>query len=540
MKKLLLLCLFVPFISNGQIISTFAGNGIGSSAGDGGPATAAEVNNPGGVAFDGAGNVYFSGFYDDNIRKVSAGGIITTICGIGLPGYSGDGGPATDAQISGPTKIYMDATGDLYIADQFNNRIRKVSPTGIISTFAGTGLAGYNGDGISATAAQLNNPTGITKDASGNFYIADYINDRIRIVSATGIINTIAGNGTPGFSGDGGAATNASLNAPFGVTVDASGNIFISDQHNNRIRKVSSAGIITTIAGNGTAGYIGDGGTATNAQLNNPSSLAIDNVGNFYISDQENFRIREISPAGIITTYAGTGVAGYGGDGGPATAAMLNHSNEIEFDGAGNLFICDNTNNRVREITNSGCMDYITTQPLNDTVFAGDTAKFTVLTSMPAPSYQWQEDAGTGFGSLINVWPYSGVNTNTLIIQATSHLLNATHYRCIITSESSPCADTSNPAILIIKSGVGVADFHNSQVHIFPDPAHDHLTISIPGNTVAGNIQLFNELGQQILEQKLTGSIAELTISELPAGMYILRVSIGDQVFVRKVFKYLF
>ena len=537
MKNLLLLFVLIPLLSNSQIITTFAGNGIGGHTGDGGPATAAEVNNPGGLAFDGSGNVFFSGFYDNNIRKVSASGIISTICGTGIAGYSGDGGQATDAQLSGPTKIYMDATGDLYIADQYNNCIRKVSPAGIISTFAGTGLAGYNGDGISATTAQLNRPTGITKDGAGNFYIADYINHRVRIVSPAGIINTIAGDGVPGFSGDGGSATDASLNEPFGVTLDTSGNVFISDQANNRIREVSSAGIISTIAGNGIGGYAGDGGPATDAQLNNPSSLAIDNAGNFYISDQENFRIRAIAPSGIITTFCGNGTAGFGGDGGPASSAMLNHSNEIEFDGSWNLFICDNTNNRVRKISVS-CNNSITTQPQNDTVFAGDTAKYSVVTTMSAPSYQWQENPGTGFASLINVWPYSGVNTDTLTIQDASHLLNATYYRCIINSESSHCPDTSSPAILIIKSGVGVGELQTAQVRIFPDPAHDRLTISIPGNNGFGKVELYNAIGQQYLEQIITGSTADLNISQLAAGMYIVKVVVGGQTIVRKVLKY--
>ncbi len=537
MKKLLLLFLILPFLSHGQIIITLAGNGTGFHSGDGGPATAAGIFGPGGLAFDAAGNTYVAEYYGNTIRKIAPSGIITTVVGTGIPGYSGDGGPASAAQINAPTKIYLDATGNLFIADNFNNCIRKVSVLGIISTFAGTGIPGYSGDGGSATDATLYHPISIVQGPSGNFYISDYANYVIRCVSPAGIISTVAGNGIPGYSGDGGPATDASIHFTFGIAFDAAGNMYLGDGNNNCIRKVSPSGIITTFAGTGIAGYGGDGGPASAALMNNAVDIAIDSSGNFYIDDQLNYRIRKIDASGTITTVVGNGSAGFGGDGGPATTAMINQSNELTFNKSWRLVFTDNNNNRVREITDSGCIDHITTQPLNDSVFAGDTAKFNVLTSMPAPYYQWQEDAGTGFGSLINVWPYSGVNTNTLIIQATSHLLNATHYRCIITSESSPCADTSNPAILIIKSGVGVSDLPNSQVHIFPDPAHDYLTISIHGNTVAGNIQLSNELGQQILEQKLTGSIAELTISELPAGMYILRVSIGDLVIVRKVFK---
>ena len=215
----------------------------------------------------------------------------------------------------------VDASGNLYIADTGNNRIRKVSATGIITTVAGNGSAGYSGDGGPATSAQLDGPEGVAVDGSGNLYIADTCNNRIRKVSATGIITTVAGNGSAGYSGDGGPATSAQLSLPAGVAVDGSGNLYIADSGNNRIRKVSATGIITTVAGNGSPGYSGDGGPATSAQLNQPAGVAVDASGNLYIADSSNNRIRKVSATGIITTVAGNGFDGYSGDGGPATSA---------------------------------------------------------------------------------------------------------------------------------------------------------------------------------------------------------------------------
>jgi sugar lactone lactonase YvrE len=221
-------------------------------------------------------------------------GIITTVAGNGIPGYSGDGGPATSASLSGPSGVVVDATGNLLIADSSNYRIRRVdASTGIITTVAGNGIRGFSGDGGPATSASLS-PIGVAVDATGNLFIADTGNHRIRRVDeSTGIITTVAGNGIRGFSGDGGPATSASLNYPTGVAVDGSGNLFIADAANNRIRWVdASTGIITTVAGNGMPDYSGDGGPATSASLNGPSGVVVDAAGNLFIADNDNKRIR--------------------------------------------------------------------------------------------------------------------------------------------------------------------------------------------------------------------------------------------------------
>jgi sugar lactone lactonase YvrE len=308
------------------IISTIAGNSTGGYSGDGGSAIGAGLMWPMGIGLDSAGNLYIADTYNHRIRKVnSSTGIITTVVGNGTASYSGDGNLAAIATLRYPTAIALDSAGNLYIADSDNHRIRKVNrSTGIITTVAGNGIAGYSGDGDIATGASLSSPTGIVIDRAGNLLIADRGNNRIRKVNiATGIIVTVAGNGTAGFNGDGGMATAAKLNMPQSVAVDSADNLFIAD--NNRIRKVNAAtSIIATVAGTGAIGYSGDGGAATSASLMGPAGIAVDNSGNFYLGDTYNFRVRKVNAAsGIITTVAGNGIAGYSGDGGVATNAKL-------------------------------------------------------------------------------------------------------------------------------------------------------------------------------------------------------------------------
>jgi hypothetical protein len=350
-------------VSAGTIM-TVAGNGTCGYAGDGGPATSAELNGPTGVALDGAGDLYIADQSNCRVREVS-GGTITTVAGNGICGYAGDGGPATSAELDGPTGVALDGAGDLYIADQGNCVAREVSG-GTITTVAGNGICGYFGDGGPATSAELNGPTGVALDGAGHLYIADQANCRVREVSV-GTITTVAGNGTCGYGGDGGPATSAELNSPTGVALDGAGNLYIADRSNCRVREVSG-GTITTVVGNGTCGYGGDSGPATSAKLNNPTGVALDGAGNLYIADYGNCRVREVS-GGTIATVAGNGSCGYAGDGGPATSAKLNHTYGVAVDGAGNLYISDPLNCRVREVSGGT----ITTVAGNGTCgYAGD------------------------------------------------------------------------------------------------------------------------------------------------------------------------
>jgi uncharacterized protein (TIGR03437 family) len=334
-------------------IGTIAGNGKTGFTGDGGPATSASFGNADvdycqqlNVALDPKGKLYIADTDNNRARAVS-GGIINSVAGNGLVSFSGDGGPATSALLNSPGSVTVDSAGNVYIADTANQRIRRISK-GVITTVAGNGTYGFSGDGGPAVNASLGLPARVAIDSAGNLYIADYANNRIRKVSG-GVITTVAGSDQFVGLGDGGPATSAVLNEPLGVAVDSAGNLYIADSSHNRIRKVSG-GTITTIAGGATAGFSGDGGPAAGALLSNPTDVALDSTGNLYLADYGNARVRKISN-GIITTVAGNGNFSTSGDGGPATAAALG-PDSIAIDSAGNLYIDDLTAQTVRKVSN--------------------------------------------------------------------------------------------------------------------------------------------------------------------------------------------
>ncbi len=356
MKKYFLFTLITLFSflnanSQAYLISTLAGTGSPGYSGDGGQATAAELNQPWGVAVDKAGNVYAAEYNNQTIRKINTNGIITTIAGNTKNGFAGDGGAATLAELNYPTGVAVDTLGNVYIADQHNNRVRKVNTSGIISTYAGNGIASFSGDGGAATAAEMNVAAGVAVDVSGNIFIADFYNFRVRKVNTSGKISTVAGNGNYSFSGDGGQATAASIKSFIGVAVDKNGNIYIADQANGRVRKVNTSGIMSTFAGNGTQSYSGDGGLASAAELSYPYGVGTDVSGNVFIADYANERVRYIPKSDIISTVAGDGTLGYFGDGGPATAAELSTLSGVAVDAIGNVYIADQTNNCIRKLT---------------------------------------------------------------------------------------------------------------------------------------------------------------------------------------------
>lgn len=312
------------------------------------------------TATDTAGNVAApvtrSWTVDTTVPPAPSLGTISTLAGTGVRGAGGDGGPATAAQLSAPRKAASDSAGNIFVADAENNRIRRISPAGVITTIAGTGSAGYGGDGGPATAARLNTPHGVDVDAAGNVYVADSANHRVRRISPSGVITTVAGTGGTSFNGDGIPATQASLAYPKGVAVAPDGSLYVGDANHHRIRRFVPGGTISTVAGNGNAGYSGDGGPATAATLRFPRNVAFGPDGSFYIADNTNYAVRRVNPAGVITTVAGTGVAGYSGDGGPATAARLREVRDVAVDGGGNLYIADEQNHRIRRVSPSGVM----------------------------------------------------------------------------------------------------------------------------------------------------------------------------------------
>ena len=323
-------------------IFTVAGTTFGLS-GDGGPATAAQLNQPEGVAVTADGGFLIGDTSNHRIRRVSPAGTITTVAGT-TQGLSGDGGPATAAQLTFPSGVAVTADGGFLIADSGTHRVRRVSPAGTITTVAGT-TQGSSGDGGPATAAQLTFPSGVAVTADGGFLIADSGNHRMRRVSPTGTITTVAGT-TGGLSGDDGPATAAQLDTPRGVAVTADGGFLIADSGNHRVRRVSPTGTITTVAGT-TRGLSGDGGPATAAQLNFAFGVAVTADGGFLIADTLNHRMRRVSPAGTITTVAGT-TQGLSGDGGPATAAQLSLPVGVAAAAEGGFVIADERNHRVR------------------------------------------------------------------------------------------------------------------------------------------------------------------------------------------------
>jgi sugar lactone lactonase YvrE len=317
-------------------------------------ASAQTIEDPSAVASDTAGGVYIAIPRQNRILRLTSGGNLSVVAGGARYWFSGDGGPARSAMLAAAESVAVDPSGDVFIADTLNHRIRKVGRDGVITTIAGNGTSGFAGDGGPAAAAELFSPETLAVDAAGNLFIGESGNHRIRKVSRDGVISTIAGNGTAGSSGDGGPATSAQLSFPRGVAVDAAGNLYIGEgESGNRIRKVDRKGIITTVAGNGTAGFSGDGGPATQAQLSNPRSVAADTAGNFFIVDTHNHRIRKVDSKGVITTVAGNGSAGSSGDGGPAIAAQLNFPQDAMVDAGGNLYIAD-LSDRIRKVTPDG------------------------------------------------------------------------------------------------------------------------------------------------------------------------------------------
>lgn len=333
------------------VIDAFAGTGERGFYGDGGPAIHARFKSPGGIALDAAGNLYLADTNNGRVRRIDPSGNITTIAGNGERGSAGDGGPATAAQLFIPSDVALDASGNIYIAEGRGNRVRKIDAKGTISTVAGTGVEGSEGDGGPATEAQLNRPSVIALDAEGNIFVGEYGGYRVRKIDTAGTITTIAGIGTKGGAGDGGPATAAQFNFISGLAVDGSGNVYVSDMNEARIRKIAPEGTITTIAGTGPPGRSGDGGPARKAHIATPGGLALDLSGNLFLTEFWASRLRRIDPTGVITTIAGTGEQNSTGDMGLATDAALDRPRNIAAAPDGRLYVAESYADRIRVLS---------------------------------------------------------------------------------------------------------------------------------------------------------------------------------------------
>ncbi len=425
--------LLLSAISQAQVITTIAGGG-GNGLGDGAAATAATLQQPSGVAVDSAGNIYIADGQDQRVRKVNAAGVITTFAGTGNRDFSGDGSQAANAGLNQPSSVAVDSSGNVYIADRLNHRVRKVTPTGIISTFAGNGTAGFAGDGGAAGSANLNSPSVVAVDSSGNLYIADTNNRRIRKVTPGGTISTYAGNGNGNFSGDGGSALSAGIPAPAGLAFDSSGNLYVSDS-SNRVRKITASGVISTFAGSGGTGSAGDGGAATSATLSTPAGLAVDAAGNLYISDESSSKVRKVNATGIISTYAGGAlVGGNFGDGSQAVNASLALPIGLAIDANGNLLIADSNHGRIRKVSAAaGPALSLSATSLSFSYQIGGTAPakqtFTITSSVGVLNVSV---TATG-GSWLSVSPTSGNTPLTVTVTADPTALAANLYQGTIT-----------------------------------------------------------------------------------------------------------
>jgi len=433
-------------VSGTDTIVTIAGINPGYS-GEGGQATSARLDGPYGVAADSAGSVYVADAFNHRIRRITSGGIIDSVGGAGMGGYAGDGGLATSAQLNYPLDVDVDASGNIFVADDGNHRIREVSRTGVITTVAGTGVNGYSVDHGPAASARLSYPRGVALDAKGNLLIADLGNDRIRRVDANGTIATIAGSGLRGSSGDGGPAGAAELNGPYDVVADDDGNLYIADTQNHRIRKVDANGVITTIAGTGAAGFSGDGGQAIAAQLDDPRRVAVDAAGNVYVADSDNHRIRKVTPGGVITTVAGTGVAGLSGDGGQAASAQLDAPTGLAIRSDGSLVLTDYANGRVRLIQNALPTAAFDTTPTSDGSPLAVT--FDASTSSDAngsiAGFEWEfGDGEIATGETVS---HTYRNTGAFIVKLTvTDELGATSSTIRIATASAPPPPVAAPA----------------------------------------------------------------------------------------------
>ncbi len=520
-------------------ITTVAGNAAWIYAGDGAAATGSSIFLPFGVAVDAAGNLFLADSSNNRIRRVDAAtGTISTVAGNGLIGYSGDGGAALSAALSNPSSLTLDAAGNLYFSDSGNNVVRRIDAfTATISTVAGSAtLHGYSGDNLPATQAALNGPNGLALDAAGNLYIADSANNVVRLVTAaTGIISTIAGNGAPGFSGDSGPALSASLNNPWSIAFGPSGELYIADQNNQRIRKVSASGIISTFAGIGSTGFTGDLGPANQAQLNVPSSVVVDVAGNVYIADSGNNRVRKVgAQTGTIITIAGNGGQSFGGDYGPATQGGLYGPYGLSLDDQGSLFIADVFHNRIRKVAS------------NQATLLFDAMR---VGRVSAPKTQILENDGNASLTPQALTSITNSQIDAANTTCSSSLTLAPLDTCVISAAFAPTV-VGNPTVGTLNLTSTAADpiaslaLAGQVLNVDPStilvtssgnpsttgaPVTFSVTVTSAGTTPTGNVTLLDGTVVLGVSSLQAGGKTSFTVSTLAAGQHSITASyVGD------------
>lgn len=482
---------------------------------------------PVGLAFDAAGDLYIADSGDNVILEVNLDGIVSAVAGTGMQGFGGDGGAASSALLDSPEGVAVDSNSNIYIADTHNNRIRKVSG-GVITTIAGTGVVGYSGDGAAATLATLDYPTALAVDSSNNIYIADTNNHCIRKITGT-TINTVAGNGSPGYSGDGGLATLAGLDSPSGVAVDSALNIYIGDTHNQRVRMVTFAtGKISTLAGTGVKGFNGDG-LATTAELALPTGVAAGGTGIVYVTDSDNNRIRSIS-GGQITTIAGNGSEGYSGDSGTSTSAALDTPRAVVVYGSTVVF-SDTENQAVREVyggelntlagASTNSTESLILSGATTTVFGSGSGTLTATFANGSKTATGSVSLYDGLGSspaLAGTTPLlaNSASFSTILLTAGTHYLVATYP-----------GDGNNPAItsgvfvlLVTKASSGTALTTTNTTFILGAPPTLKATVTATNGSPTGTVNFYD--GLTLLNATpvaLSGGVAQLTLTTLPVGL---------------------
>ena len=511
MKLLLIVLLLFPLLSEGQIITTIAGGGAEWYCIDGIAATQESLNVSYCLAVDDSGDIYFTGGnWFNTVRKISNTGIISTIAGIcEAPGYSGDGGPATLAKMSYPYAIAVDRKHNVYVSEVGNSIIRKIDSNGIISTFAGGGTHSVTTVGVQATSVALQSPFGVSVDRKGNVYIANAYT--VLKVDTFGLINLFAGGGSG--VGDGGPATNAGIYfeivAPANFAFDDTGNVYITESYGNRIRKVDTFGIITTVAGNGHPTFSGDGSLAVDAELNFPSGVDIDEDGNMYIADAGNRRIRKISTSGIISTVGGNGVLGFSGDGGSATSAELTASS-IGTDHFGNIYLVDANNSRIRKISCVVPFEGVITGIHLDCVGESRTLSETVSGGI------WS--CPSGIATVNDSGVFIGVTVGSGIIEY--HVANSCSSSTALFPIDVVPASTCVP--LSVTEPLTVTD----KFELFPNPSGGDFTIRIFDSTPENaRITIANPLGQIIYSNSRPERQLNIDLHDFPAGIYFVTVN---------------